>query len=79
MLKTLYLLRAPSDSLNDFRCLRFPRTQVMGAALSYCELTGEEAALKAAAVTKLSRNLLLAAVVPGLTALWWRQGGHGST
>ncbi len=39
-------------------------SQVMGAALSYKELFHDEAALKVATVTKLTRNLFLAAVVP---------------
>ena len=43
------------------------QSQVMGAGLTYAECYGEEAALKVAAVTKLSRNLLLAAVLPYLS------------
>ena len=39
-------------------------SQVMGAALSYKELFHDETALKVATVTKLTRNLFLAAVVP---------------
>jgi uncharacterized membrane protein YadS len=38
--------------------------QVMGAAASYAAWYGEAAVLKAAAVTKLTRNLCLAAALP---------------
>jgi len=41
--------------------------QVMGAGLTYAEMYQDEVALKVAAVTKLIRNLFLAAVIPGLT------------
>lgn len=39
-------------------------SQVMGAALTYDQVFHDEVALKTAAVTKLTRNLFLAAVVP---------------
>lgn len=42
-------------------------SQVLGSAMSYKELYGEEIALKAAAVTKLTRNLGLALAIPGLS------------
>ena len=42
-------------------------SQVLGSAMSYSETYGEEMALKAAAVTKLTRNLGLALALPGLT------------
>jgi len=42
-------------------------SQVLGSAMSYSETYGEEIALKAAAVTKLTRNLGLALALPGLT------------
>ncbi len=42
-------------------------SQVLGAAVSYKELFGDEAAMNAAAITKLCRNLSLAFVIPGLT------------
>ncbi len=45
-------------------------SQVMGAALTYDQLFGDEVVLKVAAITKLSRNTLLAAVVPYLS---WRE------
>lgn len=41
-------------------------SQVMGAAMTYKEVFGDEVALQAAAVTKLTRNLFLAGVIPGL-------------
>src|SRR5689334_5081992 len=39
----------------------------MGCALTYRELYDDEVALKVAAVTKMTRNLFLAAVIPALT------------
>ena len=39
-------------------------SQVVGAALSYRQLYGDDVVLRVATVTKLTRNLLLAAVVP---------------
>ena len=42
-------------------------SQVLGSAMSYKEMYGEEMALKAAAVTKLTRNLGLALAIPGLS------------
>lgn len=41
-------------------------SQVMGAALSYSQLFGDEAAMKVATMTKLTRNVFLVAVVPFL-------------
>lgn len=41
-------------------------SQVIGAALTYKEVFGDELVLKVAAVTKLTRNLFLAGVIPGL-------------
>ena len=51
-------------------------SQVMGAALSYRELFHDETALKVATVTKLTRNLFLAAVVPLLAYLHARRVGR---
>lgn len=48
-------------------------SQVMGAALTYSQVYGDEVALKVAAITKLTRNLFLAAVIPGLT---WHHLSH---
>lgn len=39
--------------------------QVMGSALTYHEVFGDEVALKVAAITKLTRNTLLAVAIPG--------------
>jgi uncharacterized integral membrane protein (TIGR00698 family) len=39
-------------------------SQVLGAALAYREMFGDEVAFKAATVTKLTRNLFIVAVVP---------------
>ena len=44
-------------------------SQVVGAALSYKQLYGDDLVLRVATVTKLTRNLFLAAVIPALT--WW--------
>ncbi|HWP37399.1 MAG TPA: putative sulfate exporter family transporter [Gemmatimonadales bacterium] len=48
-------------------------SQVVGAALTYKEVFHDEVALKAATVTKLTRNLFLAAVVPLLSFLYLRK------
>jgi len=48
-------------------------SQVLGAALSYFNLYGDEEVLKVATVTKLTRNLCLAAVIPGLTYMIAKQ------
>jgi uncharacterized integral membrane protein (TIGR00698 family) len=52
--------------------------QVVGSALTYRELHQDETAFQAATVTKLTRNLFLAVVVP-LAAFVYRRkdGGHG--
>ena len=42
-------------------------SQVLGSALTYSTVYADEAVVKVAAITKLSRNLLLAGVVPYLT------------
>lgn len=54
-------------------------SQVVGAALSYKELHNDDTVLKAATVTKLTRNLFLAVVVPLLALLYLRRqaGSHG--
>ncbi len=58
-------------------------SQVVGAALTYKEVFNDEVVLKAATVTKLTRNLFLAVVVPLLAYLYLRNlaaqgGGDGS-
>ena len=52
--------------------------QVMGAALSYREVFHDEAAMKIATVTKLTRNVCLVAVVPILAWLHARSQGSQS-
>ncbi len=47
--------------------------QVVGAALTYKEVFNDEGVLKAATVTKLTRNLFLAVVVPLLSYLYLRR------
>jgi len=51
-------------------------SQVMGSAMTYKEVFNDEVALKAAAVTKLTRNLFLAGVVPSLAYMY---GDHSSS
>ncbi len=48
-------------------------SQVVGAALTYQEMFHDDLAFKAATVTKLTRNLFLAAVVPLLAIYFARQ------
>ncbi|MCX7925929.1 MAG: putative sulfate exporter family transporter [Fimbriimonadales bacterium] len=48
-------------------------SQVVGAALTYKEVFNDETVLKAATVTKLTRNLFLAVVVPLLSYLYLRR------
>ena len=48
-------------------------SQVVGAALTYKEVFNDEVVLKAATVTKLTRNLFLAVVVPMLAFLHLKQ------
>lgn len=55
-------------------------SQVVGAALTYKEVYNDETVLKAATVTKLTRNLFLAIVVPLVSYLYLRkqaQEGNG--
>ena len=50
-------------------------SQVVGAALTYRQIYADDAVLRVATVTKLTRNLFLAAVIPLLTWLHARDGG----
>ncbi len=50
-------------------------SQVVGAALTYRQIYADDAVLRVATVTKLTRNLFLAAVIPLLTWLHARHGG----
>ncbi|HUU35845.1 MAG TPA: putative sulfate exporter family transporter [Vicinamibacterales bacterium] len=52
-------------------------SQVVGAALTYRQIYADDAVLRVATVTKLTRNLFLAAVIPLLTWLHQRDGGAG--
>lgn len=47
-------------------------SQVMGAAIAYREVYGDERVLQIATIIKLTRNALLVLVVPGLTWLYRR-------
>lgn len=53
-------------------------SQVVGAALTYRQIYADEAVLRVATVTKLTRNLFLAVVIPILTWLHRRDGSGGS-
>ena len=50
-------------------------SQVVGAALTYRQIYADDAVLRVATVTKLTRNLFLAAVIPLLTWRHVRDGG----
>jgi len=50
-------------------------SQVMGAALTYAGVRGDERALQIATITKLTRNALLVAVIPALAVLASRATG----
>lgn len=52
-------------------------SQVVGAALTYRQVYGDDVVLRVATVTKLTRNLFLAAVIPVLT--WWHLRGTQRT
>ena len=68
-----YIAHATLDSsqaIGTFLGLAIHDTsQVMGAALTYNEVFHDEIVLKTAAVTKLTRNLFLAGVIPALVVL----------
>jgi len=53
-------------------------SQVVGAALTYRQIYADDVVLRVATVTKLTRNLFLAAVIPLLTWLHARQRGGTS-
>lgn len=52
-------------------------SQVVGAALTYKQLYADDVVLRTATVTKLTRNLFLAVVIPVLTLRHLREGGTG--
>jgi len=53
-------------------------SQVMGAALTYKQVYGDDIVLRVATVTKLTRNLFLAVVIPLLTWMHMRSNAVGS-
>ncbi len=73
-----YLLQT-SEQIGIFLGTAIHETaQVMGAALTYREVFNDEVAFKAATVTKLTRNLFLAAVVP-ILAFYHLRSRDGSS
>jgi uncharacterized membrane protein YadS len=56
-----------------------PPSQVLGAALGYKEIFGDELAFQMATITKLTRNVFLVAVVPVLGYLYARRQGFERT
>lgn len=54
-------------------------SQVVGAALTYKQVYGDDIVLRVATVTKLTRNIFLAAVIPILTWMHLRASGTGET
>ena len=71
------LFHAQSGSIGLFLGTGIHDTsQVMGAALSFKEIFGDERALQVATVTKLTRNVFLVAVVPVLAYLHARRTGR---
>jgi uncharacterized integral membrane protein (TIGR00698 family) len=50
-------------------------SQVVGAALTYRQIYADDAVLRVATVTKLTRNLFLAVVIPILTWMHLQRGG----
>src|SRR5690606_29202857 len=52
-------------------------SQVMGAAISYAEVFGDERAMQVATVAKLTRNAMLVGLVPLIAFLHGRASGKG--
>lgn len=74
-----HLLLSTSEQIGLFLGTAIHETsQVVGAALTYKEVYQDDTVLKVATVTKLTRNLFLAVVVPSL-AYWYlrRQNSEG--
>jgi uncharacterized membrane protein YadS len=68
-----HALLARSESVGLFLGTAIHDTsQVVGASLTYRQMYGDDVVLRVAAVTKLTRNLFLAAVVPLLTWMHFR-------
>ena len=76
-----HALLARSESIGLFLGTAIHDTsQVVGASLTYRQMYADEVVLQVATVTKLTRNLFLAAVIPLLTWMHFRQthsAGHG--
>lgn len=53
-------------------------SQVIGAALSYREIWGDDRAFEVATVTKLTRNLFIVVVIPVLGWIWSRKQSSGA-
>ena len=53
-------------------------SQVVGAALTYKQMYADDVVLRTATVTKLTRNIFLAVVIPVLTWLHVRETGHAT-
>jgi uncharacterized integral membrane protein (TIGR00698 family) len=53
-------------------------SQVVGAALTYKQMYADDVVLRTATVTKLTRNIFLAVVIPVLTWMHVRESGSGS-
>jgi uncharacterized integral membrane protein (TIGR00698 family) len=77
-----HALLARSESVGLFLGTAIHDTsQVVGASLTYRQMYADDVVLRVATVTKLTRNLFLAAVIPLLTWLHFRQahaGSHGA-
>lgn len=54
-------------------------SQVVGAALTYKQVYADDIVLRVATVTKLTRNIFLAAVIPLLTWMHLKAGAAGAT
>ena len=76
-----YLAHALLDSLRDHRAVPghgvHDTSQVVGAALTYKQLYGDDVVLRTATVTKLTRNIFLAVVIPILTWMHARESHAG--
>lgn len=71
------LLFSTSEQIGIFMGVAIHDTsQVIGAAMAYKEVFHDDKVLQAATVTKLTRNLFLAVVVPGLAWLHLRRNSN---
>lgn len=74
------LLLQTSEQIGVFLGIAVHETaQVMGAALTMRDVFGDEVAFQVATVTKLTRNLFLAAVIPVLTIYYRRRENRQTT